>query len=110
MRRQRDPTVAPRSRPVKGPYERLKYDLRRVWECPRCNRHERTTGAMTACHCQCQSQSQTSGGTALAMKLREDGVRRVTASAQIASPDTAEPAGRSRKQGEQPPSQDGETA
>ena len=27
---------------MRGPYERLKYDLRRLWECPVC-KHTNTT-------------------------------------------------------------------
>src|SRR6266404_1670407 len=41
-------------RNMKGPYERLKYDLRRVWECPACNRRERTVGGVTFRHCPCR--------------------------------------------------------
>src|SRR5205823_7244225 len=60
---------------MKGPYERLKYDLRRVWECPVCKRRERTAGTVTFRHCQCRMK-QIDGQPAV-MKLVEDGVQRV---------------------------------
>ncbi|MCE9546871.1 MAG: hypothetical protein K8T25_15445 [Planctomycetia bacterium] len=41
---------------MKGPFERLKYDLRRVWECPVCHRQARTPGTGTASLCACQQQ------------------------------------------------------
>lgn len=59
---------------VKGPYERLKYDLRRVWECPICHRRERTDGTHVALLCRCQAKVhplQTRW-----MQLVEEGVRR----------------------------------
>ncbi len=40
--------------PVKGPYERLKYDLRRLWECPVCQHKLRLPGERTSALCQCQ--------------------------------------------------------
>jgi hypothetical protein len=64
---------------MKGPYERLKYDLRRVWECPACAHKERTSGAIATRLCGCQEK------TALPqqrwMRLVEDGVRRLGQSA-----------------------------
>jgi hypothetical protein len=54
---------------MKGPYERLKYDLRRLWECPQCQRRERTDGTVTYYHCLCQTKS---GGQPIAMKLLEE--------------------------------------
>lgn len=60
---------------MRGPYERLKYDLRRLWECPVCQRRERTAGAITFKHCQCQMQQL--DGQPVVMKLIEDGVQRV---------------------------------
>ena len=39
---------------MKGPFERLKHDLRRVWECPVCRHKERTSGAVTFRLCLCQ--------------------------------------------------------
>lgn len=59
---------------MKGPFERLKYDLRRLWECPLCHRRERTEGNSTARQCGCAAKT---GGAPVAMKLVEDGPRRV---------------------------------
>jgi hypothetical protein len=39
---------------MKGPGERLKYDFRRVWECPVCRHRERTGGDVTFRLCDCQ--------------------------------------------------------
>lgn len=39
---------------MKGPFERIKYDLRRVWECPVCHHKERKGGQTTAVVCLCQ--------------------------------------------------------
>lgn len=38
---------------MKGPFERLKYDLRRLWECPLCKRRERSDGTVTSRFCNC---------------------------------------------------------
>src|SRR5262245_3546836 len=59
---------------MKGPFERLKYDLRRVWKCPACGHLERTTGGVTTQLCNCQSQIAPSARRF--MQLVEDGVRR----------------------------------
>jgi hypothetical protein len=61
---------------MKGPYERLKYDLRRVWECPVCKRRERAAGSVTFKHCLCQMQQL--DGKPVVMKLVEDGVQRIS--------------------------------
>src|SRR6476620_5763694 len=68
-------------RTMKGPYERLKYDLRRVWECPVCKRRERTAFTVTFRHCNCQMKQVE--GRPVVMKLVEDGVQRVTPSIMI---------------------------
>jgi hypothetical protein len=60
---------------MKGPYERLKYDLRRIWQCPICRRRERTSGAVTFRYCYCQLKQP--DGKPVLMKLIADGVRRV---------------------------------
>jgi hypothetical protein len=60
---------------MRGPYERLKYDLRRLWECPVCKRRERTPGSVTFNHCLCQIQQLE--GRPVVMTLVEDGVQRV---------------------------------
>jgi hypothetical protein len=39
---------------MRGPHERLKYDFRRVWECPACHHRERTGGEITTRLCMCQ--------------------------------------------------------
>ena len=59
---------------MKGPHERLKYDLRRLWECPVCKRRERTSGGVTFRHCNCQMKQP--DGQPVVMKLIEDGVQR----------------------------------
>jgi len=65
---------------MKGPFERLKYDLRRLWECPQCQRRERTDGSFTSRLCACGTKPE-SGALGLAklvpMRLVEDGPRRV---------------------------------
>ena len=60
---------------MKGPYERLKYDLRRVWECPVCAHKERTSGAVATRLCGCQEKI--APPQQKWMRLLEDGVRRV---------------------------------
>ncbi len=59
---------------MKGPYVRLKYDLRRLWECPACKRRERTSGSVTFRHCNCQAKQP--DGRPIVMKLIEDGEQR----------------------------------
>lgn len=61
---------------MRGPYERLKYDLRRIWECPVCKRRERTAGTVTFRHCNCRMKQV--DGQPVVMKMVEDGVQRVT--------------------------------
>jgi hypothetical protein len=60
---------------MKGPYERLKYDMRRLWECPVCQHRERTGGDVTALVCRCQSDAPPSERKS--MRLVEDGIRLV---------------------------------
>lgn len=60
---------------MRGPFERLKYDLRRGWECPVCHRKEKTDFLITSRFCNCQQKKE--GGALVSMKLSEDGVRRV---------------------------------
>lgn len=66
-----------REQPMKGPYERLKYDFRRVWECPACKRRERTDGGVTSRFCNCTTRGEASreGAQPIPMKLIEDGPR-----------------------------------
>lgn len=58
---------------MKGPYERLKYDLRRVFECPRCHRRVRVPGSVTVHYCNCSGPDK----PPTCMKLVQDGIRRV---------------------------------
>jgi hypothetical protein len=60
---------------MKGPYERLKYDLRRLWECPVCKRRERLPPSVTFRHCLCQMKQP--DGQPVVMKLIADGVQRL---------------------------------
>ncbi len=64
---------------MKGPYERLKYDMRRLWECPVCQHRERTSGDVTSRVCRCQSDTPLTERKP--MRLVEDGVRRVASRA-----------------------------
>lgn len=63
---------------MKGPDERLKYDFRRVWECPICKRREKTDGGVTFRFCQCSTRGEGSrgeGAQPVPMKMIEDGPR-----------------------------------
>ena len=59
---------------MKGPYERLKYDLRRVWECPQCQRRQRTDGTITGLICDCQLAVEEN--QRVSMRLSRDDIRR----------------------------------
>lgn len=59
---------------MKGPYERLKYELQRVWECPLCKHRERTDGTTTYHFCPCHGDP--TNGPENIMKLVKDGTRR----------------------------------
>lgn len=61
---------------MRGPFERLKYDLRRLWECPKCKRRERTPGQVSSQFCRCTVVDGV--GTSTCMLLLEpDGHRTV---------------------------------
>lgn len=60
---------------MKGPHERVKYDLRRVWECPVCHHKVRTDGSITSQHCACQQQADPP--KLVPMRLIADGIRRL---------------------------------
>lgn len=62
---------------MKGPFERLKYDLYRIWECPVCHYRARSSGATTTMVCSCQAKQ--SPQEVVGMKLAADGARRVEA-------------------------------
>lgn len=55
---------------MKGPFERLKYDMRRLWECPQCKKRERTEGTVTSRLCLCEVKNP--GGQPAVMKLLEE--------------------------------------
>ena len=59
---------------MKGPFERLKYDLRRVWECPECHHKERADGTVTTLFCRCQATKEVLDR--VVMKLVEDKIQR----------------------------------
>jgi hypothetical protein len=42
---------------MKGPGGRLKFDIRRLWECPVCHRRELTTGDVVNRLCTCSAKS-----------------------------------------------------
>lgn len=58
---------------MKGPSERLKYDGRRLWECPSCGHRERWSGATTSAVCNCQSNEPPTQRRP--MRLIEEGFR-----------------------------------
>ncbi len=60
---------------MKGPYERLKYDLKRVWDCPVCHHQERTAGHVVSRLCRCQTEKP--ANERVWMKLIKDGPRRI---------------------------------
>ncbi|HZT83222.1 MAG TPA: hypothetical protein VFA26_23535 [Gemmataceae bacterium] len=42
---------------MKGPGGRLKFDVRRVWECPACHHRARTGGDVVNRACDCQADA-----------------------------------------------------
>jgi hypothetical protein len=62
---------------MRGPYERTKYDLRRVWECPHCKQKLRTEGHVTSQFCKCRQTPETPS-LLLPMRLVGDGPRRIS--------------------------------
>ena len=60
---------------MKGPFERLKYDPRRLWECPVCNHRERAPGDVTTRLCPCQTKVEPLKRRH--MRLVEEGYRRI---------------------------------
>ncbi len=59
---------------MKGPFERLKYDLRRIWECPVCGHKQRTDGSITTQFCRCGKNNT---NPPIGMRLVGDGPRRL---------------------------------
>ncbi len=67
---------------MKGPYERLKYSMLRIWECPECSRRERTDGKLTSMLCDCVFNESKKMQP---MRLVEDDIRRIGAAAVAAA-------------------------
>ena len=59
---------------MKGPFHRLRYNLRRVWECQSCHHKCSTSGSVTSRMCDCKLEET---GKRIPMRLVADGVRRV---------------------------------
>jgi hypothetical protein len=62
---------------MKGPSERLKYDFRRLWECPRCGLRRRSGGDTTSESCDCALKENPPRRTP--MRLIAEGGRRAEA-------------------------------
>lgn len=65
---------------MKGPFERLKYEFFRLWECPVCKAKARSAGSTTYLFCPCQT---TTGGKSVGMRLVGDGGRRADGKPEI---------------------------
>lgn len=48
---------------MKGPSGRLRFDVRRVWECPLCRRREKTRGTVVGLRCDCVAKKDPSRHT-----------------------------------------------
>ncbi len=73
---------------MKGPRGRWQFDLRRVWQCPRCGKREFTTGQIVNRACPCGAAYETPTW----MCLVEEDRRVVTQKPQeIAPQETAPP-------------------
>jgi len=44
---------------VKGPFERLRHNFKRTWECPECRQRRRTSGQSTSRACNCRVLAKT---------------------------------------------------
>jgi len=60
---------------MKGPYQRLKYELRRLWECPACHNRCRRGGDVTSVLCGCQDSIPML--QRVWMKLVDDRIQRI---------------------------------
>ena len=60
---------------MKGPYERLKYEFRGVWEGAGCRHRERAPGDRAAVHCSCQKDLPLE--KQVCMRLIEEGGKRL---------------------------------
>ena len=58
---------------MKGLGNRLRFDVRRVWECPVCHRRERTGGEVVNRLCDCLAKQN---GQQIWMKLIEERPKR----------------------------------
>lgn len=67
---------------MKGPYQRLRHDLRRHWECPVCGHRVTTSGAETSALCKCQQAVPPA--TRRYMRLLEGNTRRRFPGEQVA--------------------------
>ena len=56
---------------MKGPYGRLRFDVRRLWQCPVCGRFERTPGSIVTLVCRACRTTSADLGEVL-MKLVEE--------------------------------------
>ena len=43
---------------MKGPGIRLDLDVRRIWECPRCNKRRKTDGEVVSLVCKCTREGE----------------------------------------------------
>ena len=41
---------------IKGPLQRIHYDVRRIWNCPQCHRTVKTAGTVVFKRCNCQPE------------------------------------------------------
>jgi hypothetical protein len=55
---------------MKGPGNRNRHDVRRLWQCPACGRREKTGGQVVCLRCTCVAAGQLPGGPW--MRLVED--------------------------------------
>ena len=86
---------------MKGPYERLKYDLRRVWECPQCQGRQRTDGTVTGLVCNCQQAVVEN--ERVSMRLLRDDIRRSSVKQPQPSAPAASPSDNESPASEAPP-------
>jgi len=75
---------------MRGPYERLKYDFRRAFECPVCGHRERVEGPATFRVCGCQLKLDPRQQRP--MRLVEEGGKRITEPPPRAAPIELPPA------------------
>lgn len=59
---------------MKGPFQRLRFNLTRVWECQWCHHKMNTDGRVTTQMCDCRLEET---GKSDSMRLISDGPRRM---------------------------------